>query len=1187
MKVWAIIKGIISYIVALLFATIFALFLNANVGWFILLALILAPVVSVLFAWLSSRLVTVSCEMEETLLSKGDKCSMTIRVRNASIFPTPPIEISLTNAPRIRREGEDVLMSVLPRATESLKVDFRAKICGLSEVGIEQVRVSDYLGLFSFVVKKTDCEMLRKKVAVIPEIAEFSAKDDLLLKTTQMSMQNDEAEDTVESMVNTFGGMPGYTSRDYVPGDPLKRINWKQSAKRGRLLVRMDDERAAVSVGVVLDSIFQEKMVDIKELAQTLSYEDCAEDEILPKIAEDAIENVLGIMQVLIHQEYKVNFYVYCMKEFICHELETEADLESVRLELASYRFRGEEAVERFPKEALLEKGGGAVLFSTPNSQAEAGFALGDVSEQLYATIYSVQDEAKKQTASRDTLSWKGFKISAQVQSSFKERMAEAVQSLAVPFLLALLLSTSVFAVFEVPFWSWWTVLQVFICAVAFAMGEYAKKHKFRGGLLITVSVLWLLRTAGSIVFRGGSLLNYMHWFLSGGESVETLGVYLVSILLVFTPFFAWVVYYFTRILYRTSFLMLISLVPLVIYVKVMREVDMIFVVLITILNITAFLLNTREKRDGQKCVVGRFGAGVSLGIYLLILVLVGFSAPEQEDAKYYYLFETLFMGGNVSEEVPDGYSALSEYSGNAEGLNSLNNRKLYEVSVNADGVSVGYPLYLKRQNFDLYDYKQNRWYSVETFAEPEVSLTDWFLQEEYSSIRRFSEVLQCVEHYEPGFLERYGLKLAAGEYTESIASFDVEATNYPSQAYIVPLNTIGISVFNDYDLSFDKSYVTKRGEFQMAEGYLHENAKYSITYYEESVARQKWIALGGADVDSATALLMLEEMSEVLQTYGESEQLTVVNLRKQELLHALEYSEMYAENTAQITENVRELAVEITKDCTYDWEKAQALQQYFCENDFVYDLSYNAPDDSVEYFLFESKTGTCSDYASAYVLMARSLGLIVRYAEGFVPQMEYAGQYVIRTDCGHAYPEVYIQNVGFVEYEATNPARFSENTRRSSGFLSYFMTMGVRVVIILALLSAVIVSILFVCLILAPGCKEIYFKYKLGKASPGQGIAMIYRRIRDKRFVNEILRAEACTPYEYAAAFEDKVGYDISELVLMLEKGVYDRTRYDAGEKARALVIYEEAKNAIKVYNRAKRRRKTTLNIEKKYDKK
>ena len=98
-RILAITKGIINYIFAMIFAVIFALFLDANVGWFILIALLLAPLLSVFFAWLSARTLSVSCEMDEVLLSKGDTCRMDITVTNHSIFPTPPIKMILTQAP--------------------------------------------------------------------------------------------------------------------------------------------------------------------------------------------------------------------------------------------------------------------------------------------------------------------------------------------------------------------------------------------------------------------------------------------------------------------------------------------------------------------------------------------------------------------------------------------------------------------------------------------------------------------------------------------------------------------------------------------------------------------------------------------------------------------------------------------------------------------------------------------------------------------------------------------------------------------------------------------------------------------------------------------------------------------------------------------------------------------------------
>lgn len=234
----------------------------------------------------------------------------------------------------------------------------------------------------------------------------------------------------------------------------------------------------------------------------------------------------------------------------------------------------------------------------------------------------------------------------------------------------------------------------------------------------------------------------------------------------------------------------------------------------------------------------------------------------------------------------------------------------------------------------------------------------------------------------------------------------------------------------------------------------------------------------------------MLSELVEILSQSTHTKYTEVASAYLQDALDAYNYRQSCHSNNASIPSQVQELAYEITKDCSTDWEKALALQTYFEENGFVYDLSYKAPDDSVEYFLFEGKTGTCSDYASAYVLMARSAGLTCRYAEGFVPNAEYGGEYVVRTDCGHAYPEVYIPNVGYVVMEATKPAiyRVSEsNERGGSGLTGYLMIVGYRTILIFAGVSAFIILILFIQLCLRPIVNECIFRHRIKKLHPGR----------------------------------------------------------------------------------------------------
>ena len=1165
-------KGIVNYIGAMIFAVIFALFLDANVGWFILLSLILAPLLSVFLAWLSSRLICVTCDMKEAILSKGDSCSMTIHITNRSIFPTPPVELTLTKAAGVISKEPHVLASVISRATQSFTVSFTAQICGKSTIGVEQVRMTDYLGLFSFPIRRLSLASLQRDVAVIPDIAEISARDDNLLKTMQASLHNDDSDDTAESSAICFGGFPGYNSRDYVPGDPLKRVNWKQSARKNKLLVRLDDEMASQAINVVLDSTFHKSTLRTRDLLGYSGYSDCTPENVLFKVAEDAVENALGLLLVLLRHSYTIHFYVYTGKEFAHYEIQDEVDLESVRLALAHYSFSEEDNIPRFPAGELSQNGNGVSLFSTPGTYADAHAALSSCPENLFTTIYSAVEEASKRPVSDEDITLMTTRKAT--ATPLATQIKNTIKLLAIPFLLAFLLSANVFYAFDVPLLSGWTVAQLFVCVGMFSLCEFVSRHRFIGGTFISVLIVGILYMYMRIVFMADWGTTYMYWFMSGGDSIPTTLTYLLSILLVFTTFFAMVIYYFSRALYRTSFLMLVSLIPFIVHVKLMHEMNMTYAVFTTALNIGVFLVHNRSLKDKGKRIVGNLAGLTSLGLYTLLFLLIGLAVPKEEDTRYYYVFENLFLGGNVSTALPQEYSTLSEHSGNADNFDELNDRKLYEIS----SVDIGPLVYLNRQTFDYYDFENNYWYADNYSSLAKLYPDAWQERRESLNPATLLQALHKAEEIAPGFLAEYGLKNLPKDLTVRQDSISITTTNFPSVAYLTPPGTYNVTVtFDDNRRDIDYTKVSQTGIYQCFDGFLYKDLEYTATYYDVQTNAAAFIATGGADLSIDKSVLMLYELLDILATDGNTDYYDTAFYYLKDALEALEYERLYASNTDLIPDSVRELALEITEGCIYDWEKAAALQKYFEENDFVYDLSYDAPDDSVEYFLFEGKTGTCSDYASAYVLLARSVGLITRYAEGFVPDEEYGGQYVVRTDCGHAYPEVYIPNVGFVVYEATKPAIYNATTEHQSGsgFAGYLMVVGYRSILIFGGVSLGLALLLFIRLILGPCVSEAHFTSRVKKATPGKAILLIYGRIRRKLTHKTIADALTLTPTEYGRRFFAIYQYDIREFITLVEESAYSRQKSTIAQKQRAIQLYQEMRLVARNYKPAAPHRK------------
>ena len=120
-----------------------------------------------------------------------------------------------------------------------------------------------------------------------------------------------------------------------MPGDPLKRINWKQSARRDKLLVRLDDEMASTSVAMVLDSVTDESDIDFKTAAKLAEYNFYEEDDIPAALMQETVENALGIIRLLLDNSYTVKLYVRFEDGYVTYDISDENMLAYVRGELA------------------------------------------------------------------------------------------------------------------------------------------------------------------------------------------------------------------------------------------------------------------------------------------------------------------------------------------------------------------------------------------------------------------------------------------------------------------------------------------------------------------------------------------------------------------------------------------------------------------------------------------------------------------------------------------------------------------------------------------------------------------------------------------------------------------------------------------------------------------------------------
>ncbi|MFN2196015.1 MAG: transglutaminase domain-containing protein [Anaerolineales bacterium] len=155
-----------------------------------------------------------------------------------------------------------------------------------------------------------------------------------------------------------------------------------------------------------------------------------------------------------------------------------------------------------------------------------------------------------------------------------------------------------------------------------------------------------------------------------------------------------------------------------------------------------------------------------------------------------------------------------------------------------------------------------------------------------------------------------------------------------------------------------------------------------------------------------------------------------------------------YTQLPDNITPRTRELAAAIVEGLDNPYDKAQAVTNFLREN-IVYNERIDSPPDNqerVDWLIFDYRKGFCNYYATAEIVLLRSLGIPARMAVGYaegerrseidlaaVPQLQPlqtegdlapyisdTSTYIVHQYDLHAWPEVYFPGIGWVEFEPT-----------------------------------------------------------------------------------------------------------------------------------------------------------------------
>jgi transglutaminase-like putative cysteine protease len=150
----------------------------------------------------------------------------------------------------------------------------------------------------------------------------------------------------------------------------------------------------------------------------------------------------------------------------------------------------------------------------------------------------------------------------------------------------------------------------------------------------------------------------------------------------------------------------------------------------------------------------------------------------------------------------------------------------------------------------------------------------------------------------------------------------------------------------------------------------------------------------------------------------------TIVQLQQAGAIYPAWVQDHYLQLPKDLSPQVTELARRITTDVQTPYEKATAITDYL-RNAITYSTTIDIPPDATDplvWFLFDYKAGFCNYYATAEVILLRSVGVPARMVVGFAQgEYEPPDKYTVLEKDAHAWPEVYFPGIGWVEFEPTS----------------------------------------------------------------------------------------------------------------------------------------------------------------------
>ena len=542
--------------------------------------------------------------------------------------------------------------------------------------------------------------------------------------------------------------------------------------------------------------------------------------------------------------------------------------------------------------------------------------------------------------------------------------------------------------------WICTAIMSVFACTIFMLVYNYRKKPV--GAAALTLCLTGLCFAA---VFMTGSFYaenGFMDFMFTASSFFEPK--FAAAAIVVFSVVIGFMCCYFSVIMPRICYLVLVSFIPLILSSRTAGELPFVLQAIMFGSFVLAVIGSARAcPSEGVTVYEDKNGEWVRVlaaaGLAVLAVLAAGVIPKGAKTPLGSYL-DSVLLPGDGYYQGDERLSNFVSHSSVNTGDNSSSENLLFTVRTEA-------PMLIDRWAFDIYNGEKG-WSHLTDYN---TGFDAWEYNREMCRYAYLSNELSAA--VQEGRLTAYADYLEdipeAAAVTERMFIRVMDGSS--TKVILHPVTASEVQI-TDYG---GRVYRTAKGELFTEQNV--PSAEYLVTFYAEE-----------APYNFAQAVSAIDYQQLLVDAVNEG---VISSARSSAFLEEYNSARIYYRKTYNydISDELRSLADEITADCYTDLEKAFAIERWFGDQGFVYDLDFVPQSTEVDYFVFESKTGICSDYATAMTLLARAAGLPARYTEGFALDdtlLDEYGTYNVTSANSHAYSQIYIPGCGWLNFDPT-----------------------------------------------------------------------------------------------------------------------------------------------------------------------